>query len=196
MLYGIVQVLFLAIFIYTLILLLRVMLSWFFRDLSNPVYKALFFLTEPYLALFRKIKFLHYKGIDFSSIAAFIFLYFLQFILSIVLKMPLRYEAASPGNLVYFIYEIAWGILSFFIIAIFLLCAIRLIGLLLKASPFHPFWQGLDNLLNVIVWKLVFWGGKKNMTYKSALILLIVECLVVYGFGALLLPRLIDMIFL
>lgn len=63
---------FLNIIVY--MILVRAVLSWFVRDLNNPVIRFLFEVTEPLLAPFREIqnKIGITGGIDFSPILLFL----------------------------------------------------------------------------------------------------------------------------
>lgn len=71
---GLIQVSliqFLNIIVY--MILVRAVLSWFVRDLNNPIIRFLFEVTEPLLAPFRELQ---HKigitgGIDFSPILLF-----------------------------------------------------------------------------------------------------------------------------
>lgn len=63
--------------IYTLLLLIRVLLSWFPNvNWYNPVFSLLSQLTDPYLNLFRSI-IPPVGGMDFSAILALLTLQFL-----------------------------------------------------------------------------------------------------------------------
>ena len=55
--------------LYTLILVLRVIISWVNPDPYNPIVKFLYSATEPVLYRLRKAVPLQYNGIDFSPLA-------------------------------------------------------------------------------------------------------------------------------
>lgn len=64
--------------IYLVLLIIRVLLSWFPNvDWSNPALSALSQITDPYLNLFRSV-IPPLGGIDFSAILAFILLQVVQ----------------------------------------------------------------------------------------------------------------------
>ncbi|NEP62535.1 MAG: YggT family protein [Symploca sp. SIO2G7] len=64
--------------IYLVLLIIRVLLSWFPNvDWTNPAFSALSQITDPYLNLFRSI-IPPIGGIDLSAILAFILLQFVQ----------------------------------------------------------------------------------------------------------------------
>ncbi len=62
--------------IYQILLVIRIILSWFRPNWSNPVFATLSQLTDPYLNLFRSI-IPPLGGMDFSPILAFLLLQFL-----------------------------------------------------------------------------------------------------------------------
>ncbi len=77
------QILRLLLQIYEIILLLRVLLSWFQIDPYNPLVRILYTLTEPLLQPIRQI--LPPAGMmDFSPLVAFLLLFALQNVLSIL----------------------------------------------------------------------------------------------------------------
>ena len=55
--------------LYTLILIVRVIISWVNPDPYNPIVKFLYSATEPVLYRLRKAVPLQYNGIDFSPLA-------------------------------------------------------------------------------------------------------------------------------
>ncbi len=69
---------FLNIIVY--MILVRAVLSWFIKDLSNPVVRFLFEVTEPLLAPFQKLQSMIgiTGGLDFSPILLFVVIEFLK----------------------------------------------------------------------------------------------------------------------
>ena len=75
---NILAVLSQTLFIYSYILILRVLLTWFPNlDWSNPILTSISSITDPYLNLFRGI-IPPIGGIDLSAILAFIVLNVMQ----------------------------------------------------------------------------------------------------------------------
>jgi YggT family protein len=79
-LYGLIQ-------IYQLILIARVIMSWFVRDYySNPIIHFIFRVTEPVVARVRDaLPFLRVGMFDFSIIVVFVLLSILQELLAYLL---------------------------------------------------------------------------------------------------------------
>ncbi len=58
--------------IYNILLFARVIMSWFVRDLGNPIFRFLYEITEPLLAPIRRI--MPPMGLDLSPIIAYMLL--------------------------------------------------------------------------------------------------------------------------
>jgi YggT family protein len=79
-----VQVLLLIINVFEIILLLRVLISWFRVDPYNPLIRLLYDITEPVLAPIRAV--LPSTGMmDFSPLVAFLLLFALRSAIRILL---------------------------------------------------------------------------------------------------------------
>ena len=76
--YSIIEVLYQTLSIYSVLLLVRVLLTWFPSiDWSNGILSALCSITDPYLNLFRGV-IPPIGGFDISSILAFLLLNIIQ----------------------------------------------------------------------------------------------------------------------
>ena len=77
----IMYIIYLLVVIYSLLIVARVLLSWLRPRPGNPVfrfYRALFWLTEPYLRLFRRllpVRRIGSVGLDLSSVIGLIVLF-------------------------------------------------------------------------------------------------------------------------
>ncbi len=61
-----------------LLVLIRVIASYFIRDFSNPIYRVLYSITEPFLSPFRAILPKSSMGLDFSPIICYLFIEILR----------------------------------------------------------------------------------------------------------------------
>lgn len=81
---AIVQILLLIINVFEIVLLLRVLISWFRLDPYNPLVRFLYDITEPVLAPIRAV--LPSTGmVDFSPLVAFLLLFALRSAIRILL---------------------------------------------------------------------------------------------------------------
>ena len=78
--------------LYSLILVIRILLSWFYPSGGEALF-LLYRITDPYLALFRRIGFLRTERVDFSPIIALLALSVLGTILVEFSKIRSIYEA-------------------------------------------------------------------------------------------------------
>lgn len=74
--------------VYTVILLVRIVLSWIPHNPYLPVFRFIYEVTEPYLRIFRRIV-PPYGAMDFSPIVAFIALQIIEWIVNEVLYLLL-----------------------------------------------------------------------------------------------------------
>lgn len=79
-----VNILLLVLNVYEIILLARVLMSWFRPDPYNPIVRFLYNVTEPVLAPIREAL-PSTGGIDFSPLVAFLLLFALQRVIIILL---------------------------------------------------------------------------------------------------------------
>jgi YggT family protein len=78
-----VQILLLLLNIYEIVLLLRVLISWFRLDPYNPIVRVLYSLTEPLLQPIRQL--LPQTGmVDFSPLVALLLLFAIRNVIQIV----------------------------------------------------------------------------------------------------------------
>jgi YggT family protein len=167
--------------VYMLLLSLRVLLTWFQGSSYGKAWYHLSRITDPYLRLFRGIKFLHLGGWDLTPIAGFILIIIVQ---NVIISL-LRFRSITLGIILAVAVRAIWqsfiGIL--FILAV--LCIIRIIGLFISRSQAHPGWRFLDLVLRPIATRIER-TFKKQMGYAPALSLAVVSILITWLVGGLL----------
>ncbi|MEW5816364.1 MAG: YggT family protein [Spirochaetota bacterium] len=150
MLIAVIKLLSGIISVYILLLIIRIMLSWFQSNYLGKPYEILVRLTDPYLNIFRRIRFLRTARFDFSPIAALLVLGVLQ---NIAVTLAIT-GVITLGIILALIIGAVWSTISFLLILFLIIIVIRFIGLLLKASTVSPFWHALDVLLEPIVYRV------------------------------------------
>ncbi len=128
--------------IYLLLIIIRIVMTWFSTQHSGGPADFLAKICDPYLNYFRRFN-LRLGHIDFSPILAITFLVIIKNILSMIGVQ----EKITVGIILYIIAGSLWGafssLLTFFIIFI----VIRLAMLLVSRNTFSPFASGLDSVL-------------------------------------------------
>ena len=157
--------------IYILIITLRIIFSWFRTENNNQLIVILKKITDPYLNLFRGIKFLRIGMFDLSAMAGIVLLFIIQAILYEFQYALVSNESISYILIINIILVITWQGISWVIMLLMFLCLIRAGSLFLSKDPSGMFWQVIDKIVQPISNKLER-IVKKNLKYTQALIIL------------------------
>ncbi|MCR5725771.1 MAG: YggT family protein [Treponema sp.] len=159
--------------LYMMLCFVRVMLSWFPRLQYSTVGRFLSTLCDPYLHLFRGLRFLRFSAFDFSPAIALCILIALANIFS-NLAMPGR---ITLGFILAMLLTMIWQLVSSVIGFLIVILVIRLVVILLQRgySAYGSLWDQFDRALNPIVFRIasLFTRGQA-IPYKTALIVSIV----------------------
>jgi YggT family protein len=193
----IMSVLYSLISLYIFAITAYIILSWFSHGIANEaIVRARWFLariTDPYLNLFRRMRFLVIGGLDFSPMLGILLLIFIQDLLR-QLSLGIFSLAGALFTLVSLIFNLATGILG--LIAI--VTIIRIVGLYVRANSISELWFRLDHFLQPVVLRFVkLIAPQSNIPYGSALGIFLAGCFISsLGIRLLLIPlqRLILMI--
>jgi YggT family protein len=144
--------------IYSLIILIRIIFSWFGNMVSGRPVDIINKITDPYLNWWRKTVKIRIGFFDFSIIAAVVFLSFIQnvfYILSITEKITLGFLLAQ---VIFSLWNIVSFIIGFYIIVII----IRGIGYLINCDIYSPFWRVIDSVSQPLLYRMnrLFFGKK------------------------------------
>ena len=154
--------------IYMLLIIIRIVMTWFSTQYANDPRNFIARLCDPYLNYFRKFN-LRLGNVDFSPIIAITVLV----IASNILNQIGTYGKITVGIILGVIISSVWyafsSLLTFFIIFII----IRLIMLLVSTNTFSPFASGLDSILAPIASKAAGYFVKNSATgYQTNLMIL------------------------
>lgn len=129
--------------IYTLLCIIRIILTWI-PDLNYSAFgQFLAKACDPYLNIFRKIRFLQIGAIDFSPIVAIGILT----LSSSLISQMLLYGRFSLGYLLASIVQVCWTAVSSILTIYNILLLIRLIVALLKKDHTSTIWATLDRII-------------------------------------------------
>ncbi|MBQ4554318.1 MAG: YggT family protein [Spirochaetaceae bacterium] len=139
-----------SISIYTLLCLIRIVLTWLPELNYSAFGQFLAKICDPYLNIFRKIRFLQIGFIDFSPVVAIGALS----ILSSLINQMLFYGRFSVGYLLASIVQVCWTAVSSILTIYNILLLIRLIVALLKKDYSSSLWSNLDRIIYPIQSKI------------------------------------------
>ena len=157
--------------LYALLCTIRVLLTWFPRAQYTAFGRILASLCDPYLNLFRRLRFLRISMFDLSPAVALCVLIALSHVMGNLAAARSFTLGGLLATMLYLLQSIVVSIFGFLI----LLLAIRLVVLLLGKNRYGSLWDSLDHSLSPIVFRMTspFTRGKPT-SYKTALIVAIV----------------------
>jgi YggT family protein len=126
--------------VYTILIFIRILLTWFpGADFGRP-YVFLCSLCDPYLNWFRRFRIFKNSPIDFSPLLALAFLFLVQRILV---------NAGTPGRIsiasvLIMLLGAAWSIISWVLIFFIGVLVLRMIAFLGNFNIYSPFWRFVD----------------------------------------------------
>lgn len=146
----ILRVLAAAASLYMLLIMARIILTWFPTALEGRPLALLSSATDPYLNLFRGIPFLSSGAMDFSPIAALAVLS----VLTQILSTAAAYGRITLGIVLALVLRAGWSIFAFLFGFLGLAMAARLVAYLARWNSLHPVWRVVDALINPVMFRL------------------------------------------
>ncbi len=143
------QVLAALLSVYMLILFIRILLSWFQPRSFGKAYDIIYRITEPYMALFRRLRFLHTGRFDFSPIVAIISLVIVE---NIFLTLA-TYGRITFGIILALLVKAAWSAGAFIIFFYIAVMLIRFFSLVIGRNANSPGWHSLDAIVQPLVFR-------------------------------------------
>jgi len=157
--------------IYSVLILIRIILTWFGNFVSGKPVDILKRITDPYLDWWRKNLKLQVGNLDFSVIAAIVFLSLIQYIL-FTLSVS---DGMSLGHILAVTLLSIWRIISFIIIFFMVVIILRLIAYLTSRNVYSPFWGAVDSISQPVMYKMNrFIYGKKIGGYLQGIIITLI----------------------
>ena len=139
-----------AVGIYSFIIFVRVLIGWMGGLHRGPVVDVIRKITDPYLNIFRGLRFLQIGHFDFSVIVGFILL----IVLRQVFVDAAQGTATSVGAILGIFFSSLLGSIAFIIGLFGILVAVRLIGLIVGAGG-GRFWFALDQIAAPITERII-----------------------------------------
>ncbi len=164
------QILSFALSLYSFLIFVRIILTWFQTGDYGQVAVWLGRITDPYINWFRRFDFLRLAGVDLSVIAALVTLWIGRSI-----ALNIAYVGTITLGTILAITVSAVASAVFFFLTLFLILAIiRLLGSLFGANTALRFWIVIDQILEPIVHRVVTPLARGRLVnYQNALIIFI-----------------------
>jgi YggT family protein len=163
--------------VYMLIILFRIILTWFPGFGNSGIIDFLSTITDPYLNWFRRFSFLQLGFLDLSPIAALAILS----LVNRILAMLASYGRISLGIVLAMALQAIWGAISFILGFLILILILRLIAFLFRQSGSNPFWNIIETISQPVLYRInrIFFRGR-IVKLITALIVSIASMAIIY----------------
>jgi len=153
--------------IYSILIFIRIIISWFGGMAYGKPVDLLVRVTDPYLDWWRRRLNLRVGFLDFSAVVAITALSIVQSILySIYVSAALRI-----GNILVVVLLSLWSIVSFILGFCIIIIILRLVAYLTSRDIYSPFWRVIDTISQPLLYRLnriIF--GKRIVSYLRGII--------------------------
>jgi YggT family protein len=148
---------------YSLLLFIRILLTWFHTPVLERPKQILGALVDPYLEKFRGIEWLRFGMLDFSPVLAFIIL---GLAINITSNLAAG-QALTIGMILAYLVRDIWGFASFFMNIMIVLLAVFLVANLMGKNIMLG---GLNNLLYRITDRVMSLFGRQTYHMTQGII--------------------------
>jgi len=165
--------------IYSLLIFLRIILSWFGGLVFGKPVELLNKATDPYLDFWRKIFRFQIGFLDFSAVAAILSLSLLQGIFGMLAASNRIYL----GQILAAIITSVWSLISFIIVFCVFIIILRGIAYFTRRNMYGQFWSIIDSIYQPLSYRInkIFFGSR-IVNFKTAMIVsLIVLAAIMIG---------------
>ena len=156
--------------IYMLIVIFRIILTWFPGMGYGDVFRVVSGITDPYLGCFRRLGIFRAGNLNFSPVIA---IGILSLTRSAFLFLA-RYGTISIGIILAMVLQAVWGIVSFFLGFLIIVLILRLIAHLMSRSTYGFFWNLIDSISRPVIYRVnrIFLGNR-IINFRASIIITI-----------------------
>jgi YggT family protein len=129
--------------LYMILLIVRILLSWFRAPFLGGAHEILGTITDPYLSYFRRFRVFSKGQFDFSPIAALTVLVVANNIFATIGQ----YGRVTAGIVIGLTISAVWSAAAFVLAFFAVIAGIRLIVVLTTRNSIAPLWRTLDLIL-------------------------------------------------
>lgn len=176
---------------YLFLVSMRIVLGWFAPHALGRAWEILRMITDPFLDLFARIRFLRGSMFDFSPIAAVLVL---VVALDLVNQL-LYYGRITLGFFLASVFSAAWSGARFLLLLFLIVGILRTIPVLFRGSIGAGIWKVVDMVIKPVVdWVTRLFRFSPRATYIQHLLFTLGLLFVVWLFGELLIiPKIIEL---
>jgi YggT family protein len=175
-----------AVGIYSVLILIRIIISWFGSFASSKPVDLLCSITDPYLNWWQNKFSIRIGFLDFSAVLAIVSLSLIQNILYSLAS----YNRITIGYLLAILLMSLWSVFSFILGFCIIIIVLRLIAYLTNRNIYSPFWQAIESVSQPLLYRMnrIFYG-KRIGSYLNGIIFSLTLLTVVWIGGGYVFPK-------
>ena len=170
--------------VYALLCFLRILLTWVPALSYSRFSRFLGKVCDPYLNVFRGIKWLRLGSFDFSAALGLC----IQGVLATMLSNFAGRSTITLGFVGQMILQLAWSVITSIITFLIIILAVRLIVLFVRKGQYYssPILDQIDASISPLVYNIArtFTAGKK-VSYTTALVIAIIALAAIIVLGSI-----------
>jgi len=166
--------------LYSLLIIIRIILTWFSNIQYGKAAQILAGITDPYLDWWRRNFNLKAGVLDLSPIAALAFLSIVQTVCSAIS----RQGRVSLGIILAVCLSAVWSAVSFIVGFSFIVLVLRFIAFISNSNMYSTFWQIIDSVARPIMYRInriIF--GRRLVNFTTGIIVSIVALAIIWIMG-------------
>ena len=171
--------------IYSLLIFIRIIFSWFGKNVTGKPIELIGKITDPYLDWWRNALNLRIGILDISPIIAITVLSVVQNIFSRLA----RFDRISLGNLLSIVLLSVWSVIAFVLGFCLIVIVIRLIAHLTNRNIRSPFWNVINEISQPVLYrinKIIF--NSSIPRFINGLVVSIIALVILRIGGGLIMP--------
>lgn len=144
--------------IYSILIIVRIIISWFSTYTYGRPVEILSRITDPYLDFWREKFSLRIGFLDFSAVLALVSLSLMQRIFYAISS----HDVITIGYILAIVLISVWSVISFILGFCFIVIILRLIAYLTNRNIYSPFWRIIDSISQPLLYKFnrLFFGNR------------------------------------
>ena len=178
--------------LYSLLIFIRIILTWFRSAQYSGPAQMLARITDPYLDWWRQNLKLRMGNLDFSSLAGIIALSVAQTICSSIA----RWGRITLGAILAICLSALWSAASFVLGLCFIVLLLRFFAYLSSRNIYSPFWKAIESVSRPLIYyinRIIF--GKKIVGYMTGILVSIAALAALWILGGIAVGLLTGLLF-
>ncbi len=165
--------------VYSFICFLRIILTWIPQFRYSTAERILSSLCDPFLNIFRGLRFLTFAGLDFSAAFGLCVLY----AASVVLNSIGQSGTFSVSGIIIILFMLFWSfvssIMKFFIVVLIVRLVVFLFQQHRKSyGSYNPVWDTIDRIITPLIYRIPVIFSKTMISFTRAIIITIIALVI------------------